>query len=357
MQNTLSERISILRPLLIFLIVSTHIQGNLYRPDLKDLTYTTKNFIHAFISGALSASALPLLSIISGYLAVYTYKKYRYWATLQKKFMRILLPMLVWNLILALYIYDLQSQGIGFRADLVLYPVNIENWLYALLGLFRLPANPPLYFLRELFICFLLIPVFFTLSKSKIATAITVSLVAYMSVTGINLGFLHRVDIYGFFLVGLFLHNHPDIGALYQRISTPMTQLIYVAAFTIALLLLTGYAFQAQHPNFIYYLKVATLIGPLAFWIISQHIQGALKRFLLWASPASFPVFLGHILFLNLYWNLWTSHFKATPFNGQYWLFWISSFVLCYLIMGAIGFLYRTSSAYVKQLIRPTLRT
>lgn len=357
MQNTASEKISILRPILIFLIVSTHIQGNLYRPDLKNIAYTAENFIHAFLSGALSASALPLLSIISGYLAAYTYKKYSYLKTVQKKIPRILVPMLVWNLIMALYIYNLQSQELPFRADLDLYPFNVENWLYGLLGLFRLPANPPLYFLRELFLCFLLIPVFLTIAKSKIATTIAVGMVAYMSLTGINLGLLHRVDIFGFFLVGLFLNNHPAVGVLYQRLSNPITQFLYLLGFIIALLLLTRYAFKPEHPNFIYYLKAITLIGPLAFWIISQYIQGALKRFFLWISPASFPVFLGHILFLNLYWNQWISYFKTSPISENYWLFWVSSFVFCYLIMGAAGFLYQKGLTLIKTRVRPAQRT
>lgn len=261
--------------------------------------------------------------------------------------------MLAWNLIAALYIYYLQSTGVHFRADLELYPFNLQHWVYGLIGLFKLPANPPLYFLRELFICFLLLPVFFTISKSKIATASAVIVVAYMSVTGINLGFLHRVDIYGFFLVGLFLNNHPDVAALFQRFNQPLVQGLYLAGFVIALLLLTGYAFKPEHANFIYYLKAITLIGPLAFWIISQYIGGPLKRFLLWVSPASFPVFLGHILFLNLYWKVWLRVFKTPPVTEHYWLFWFSSFILCYLIMGIAGFLYRKGLTYAKQRVRP----
>ncbi len=116
--NSISEKIKLLRPLLIFLIVTTHIQGNLYRPDLKNLTLDWSSFFHSYLSGIIAISALPLLSVISGYLAVYTYRKYSYFQTLKDKINRILIPMLFWNLVLALYIYNFQYNGIDFRKDL-----------------------------------------------------------------------------------------------------------------------------------------------------------------------------------------------------------------------------------------------
>lgn len=351
MHNTNSEKISLLRPVLIFLIVSTHIQGSLYRADLKNLDFTFDNFIHAFLSSSLAVSALPLLSIISGYLGAYTYKKYHYLISVKKKIPRIVVPMLFWNLVMALFIYNLQSQGVAFRKDLVLYPFNIEQWLYSLTAVFKTPANPPLYFLRELFICFLLIPILFQISKSKIATAIGVIAVAYMSVQGINLGFFHRIDIYGFFLIGLFLSNQSDLTEQLKRFNQPVWHLSYLLGFVVILLLLTAYALSPEHPNFIYYLKAVTVLGPLALWILSGYISGPIKRFLLWVSPASFSVFLGHIVFLNLYWNLWIKLFGSHPLSANYLWFWISSFILCYSIMGLLAFLYRKGIKHISSLI------
>lgn len=253
--------------------------------------------------------------------------------------------MLFWNLVMALFIYNLQSQGGTFRKDLILYPFNLEQWLYSLTAVFRIPANPPLYFLRELFTCFLLIPILFQISKSKIATAIGVIAIAYMSVQGINLGFFHRIDIYGFFLIGLFLSNQPSLTEQLKRFNLPAWHLGYLFGFTVALLLLTAYALRPEHPGFIYYLKAMTVFGPLALWILSGYISGPIKRFLLWISPASFAVFLGHIVFLNLYWDLWTKIFGATPLSAHYLWFWISSFILCYSIMGGLAFLYRLTTS------------
>lgn len=345
--NTASEKIRLLRPLLIFLIVTTHIQGNLYRPDLKHAALSIPSFFHAYLSGIIAVSALPLLSVISGYLAVYTYKKYNYFSILQNKTNRILVPMLFWNLVMIFFIYNLQSKGIDFRKDLMLYPVNIENWFYALTGIFRLPANPPLYFLKELFTCFLLLPILFNISKSKILTVAAAITVAYMSVKNINLGFLHRVDIYGFFLIGMFISNN-KIAEIYNNNFNNKNKTIYLALFILVTLALTLYAFQEDNSKFTYYIKLTTLAGPLAFWLLSDYISGHLKVFLLWISPVSFSVFLGHILVINLNWNIWTENFKINPIKNHYWLYWLSSIVFCYLVMGALNYLYKKSIKKIK---------
>lgn len=337
--NTTSERIRLLRPLLIFLIVITHIQGNLYRPDMKNITLDFSSFFHSYLSGIISVSALPLLSVISGYLAVYTYNKYRYSNILINKINRILIPMLFWNLIMAFYIYSFQVEGVGFRKDLVLHPLNMENWFYALTGIFRLPANQPLYFLKELFTCFILLPIFFTISKSRILTAIALLTVAYMSVNKINLGFIHRIDIYGFFLIGLLINNN-NVADIYKKHATIKNKTLYLIFFIIATIALNLYAYKESHSNFIHYMKILTLIGPLAFWILSEYISGRWKKLLLWVSPASFSVFLGHILILNLAWSVWRHNLKINPITNHYWLYWLSSIILCYLVMGSLNYLY-----------------
>lgn len=338
-----SERIKLLRPGLIFLIICTHIQGNLYRPDIKDIELNLVNYLHVLLSGVLAVSALPLLSIISGYLAGITLKKYGYWLTLYKKIIRILLPMLAWNLILALYIYNKQKTGLAWRSDLILYPFNLEtsmNWLYGLFSLFRLPANQPLYFLKELFICFLLIPVLFRASQKPLLCIALLLVVAYMAVSGTNFGFFHRIDIYGFFLIGLAIYNRSFLVTYCQKFNTRKNRNLLTAAFAIYSISLSFYAFQEQNQHFYALMKVSTLIGPLVFWILSGHTPSLLKRFLSFISPASFGAFLGHILILNVYWNTWVNYFKTTPLTDNYWLFWSSSMVLCFACMGIATYLY-----------------
>ena len=352
MKNTNSEKITLLRPLLIFLVVTTHIQGSLYSSNLNTINLTFENFLHALLSSTIAISALPLLSIISGYLAARTYNRYTYFETINKKFHRLLIPMLFWNLILALYIYHSQAHGLPRRPDLILYPFNFKEWSMGLIGLFRLPANQPLYFLKELFICFLLLPVLNKISKTKTLTLIFLLLISYMSVNLINLsGLIHRVDIYGFFVIGLFIFNNKISQPLKDQSKEKAFECVYILLYLIISILITLYFFNFTDPKNLYYKKILTLVGPLALWLIGNNIKGYVKSFLIWISPASFPVFLGHILILNIYWSEWSNHFKSTPLTENYWLFWISSFVLCFSCMGLIAFLYKKVLILIKSFL------
>lgn len=342
--NSLSERITLLRPILIFLIICTHIQGNLYRPDIKEIEFTIINFSHALLSGVIAVSALPLLSVISGYLAGLTYQKYGYKKTIVKKVYRILLPMIAWNFILALYIYSEQKSGIARRQDLILYPLNTDNltnWIYGLLSLFKLPANQPLYFLKELFICFLAIPLLNIVSSKNWLFILFLIIISYLAISGINFGFFHRIDIYGFFLIGLSIYNRLFLYSWYKKLNTKKNRNILLIFFSIYCVLLCSYSLSSNREHFFIAMKILTLIGPLAFWVLSEFMPNKLKKFLIFISPASFGVFLGHILILNLYWDWWISYYRSTPITAGYWLFWCSSMLICFISMGAITYIYR----------------
>ena len=105
---------------------------------------------------------------------------------------------------------------------------------------------------------------------------------------------------------------------------------------------------EKNSSSFIFYIKALTVIGPVVFWLASDFIVGPLKQFFIWLSPAAFPVFLGHILVLNVYWDGWSAYYKATPLDSNYRLFWISSMVLCFVVMGFLAFVYRRVVKIIK---------
>lgn len=346
MSNSYSERITILRPLLIVLIVSTHIQGNLYRIDLKDIPLQAVSFMHALLSGSLAASALPLLSVISGYLAGHTFRRYSYSGNILKKVDRIIIPMLAWNFLAATYVVMMQGKGVLVRADIPLVAGGLEAWFYALTGFFRLPANQPLYFLRELFLCFLLTPVLMRLVRSRLLTLGCLLGVAYLSVTETNFHFFHRIDIYGFFVIGLFICQHSERIGKIKFYREKWFQLTYLAVFALLATALTLYGFQANPERFLLLRKGLTLFGPLALWMVGEYISGGVKKTLVWLSPASFTIFLGHILFLNLYWNTWIAVFKSSPLRSYYGWYWLTAMVFCVLSMVALSWAWK---AYLRR--------
>lgn len=341
--NTPSERIALLRPILIFLILTCHVPGNLYRPDLKHLTFSFDSYLHVLLSGIVAVGALPLLSIISGYLALSTWKKYSYGSILLTKSRRLLWPMVFWNLIMVFYIFWLQSQGISPRPDMPLYPFSFLEWMQGLLGLTKIPANPPLYFLRELMLCFLLLPILVQVARYGFITFLLLALISWMAIRGINLGFIHRVDIYGFFLLGLYLaQNRERLAGIIQWFSRPGVQTLYIGGFVVCALLFAGYVFLPSHKHFFLASKFSTLLIPLVFWMVSGYIGGWLKKFLLWLSPVSFAVFLGHGVILPLTQKYWPILFGHNPLHHNYLVFWLTCIGLSFVVMAGLLFVYRS---------------
>lgn len=329
--NTLSERIALLRPLLIFLIMTTHIQGNLYRPDLQSVPFSVGSFVHAALSGVIAVSALPLLSIISGYLALATWQKYPYGTILLKKVRRLLVPMLFWNLVLGIYIFQLQWSGHNPRPDLQLYPPSID-WLLGLLALFKLPMNPPLYFLRELLLCFVLLPVLTAVARRWYTAVPLLLLLGWMAINRIHLNFFLRIDVYGFFLLGLCLRQHAQLLAGVGRwLERPVVQFVLLAGFVLCVALLALYSFMPVPRHFFQAMKISTLLTPLVFWLLSTHVKGRLKLFLLWLSPASFTLFLMHVPVQTLAYRVWPKLTGHMPLEqGYYIYYWLFTMLLCW---------------------------
>lgn len=329
--NTASERIALLRPLLIVLIMATHIPGNLYRPDLKDPLFNAANLLHAAYSGIIAVSALPLLSIISGYLALATWRKYTYRTLLHHKLRRLILPMLFWNLVLGLYIAWQQYTGHNPRPDLRLYPLSID-WLLGLLALFKLPMNSPLYFLRELMLCFVLLPLLAAASRRWYTAIPLLLLLGWMAINRVHLYFFLRIDIYGFFLLGLCLARHQQaLAGIRHGLERPAIQRLIAAGFVLCATLLTLYAFLPSHQHFFLAMKLSTLLTPLVFWQLSAHITGRPKRLLLWLSPAAFTLFLSHVPLQVLFHQLWLAITATNPLQQGYLLYWLLSMLLCVL--------------------------
>lgn len=347
MENSFSEKIKILRPLLILLVVITHIQGNLYRIDLRSIDLTWESFVHAFLSGVIAVIALPLLTIISGYLAGNTFNRYSYRKVLVNKFDRLIVPMLVWNFFGACYIFYMQSKGQQVRADLQLLQGDVINWFYALTGFFRLPANAPLYFLRELFICVLITPFLMRVAKSPILFSGFFVVITVMALKEINFNFFHRIDIYAFYTFGLFLFLNPKnkIKIVLQN-SVKLKYVVFVV-FICSAVSLTLYGFRQTPDYFIPFRKAMTLIGPLVLWLLASHIKGKAKQLCIWLSPISFTLFLGHVLFLNVYWILWINIFKSSPIVRNYGLYWVTALLFSLLAAATV---YTVWSQYLKRI-------
>lgn len=328
-----------LRPVVIALVVMTHIPAALYRPDLKDVALGLGTFASAWISGVIALAALPTLSVISGYLAFFSLKRYRYIRFVGNKFRRLVIPMLLWGLVWALLIYYRQASGIPYRTDLNLYPLNVEGWARALTAIGKIPANAPLFFLRELFLSTLLIPLWLLVARSRIASLLLAGAIFYCSLAGISFGFFLRIDIYLYFFIGVFLARNPDIAALGQSLR-PHTGMVAVALLVFSAAL-TLYSFSEDARHFPTLIQIFRLFGPLAFWLIGAWlVKSPLRRPLLTLEPASYTVFLGHGPCVTLLWESWTRWLGYSVYTWSYLLATITLFTVTFALLWSLWRVY-----------------
>lgn len=138
-----SAAIRILRPLLIIVMCWAHIPilwGFLHPPVSVDVPVSV---FGTFLRDTLSRGAVPLLTVISGFLAFSSYRHKPYHRFIGDKVLRILLPFLLWNVIMLLYLQYLHH---AFGTDIGGQIARLEtsrDTLNAVIGYNRLPINAP----------------------------------------------------------------------------------------------------------------------------------------------------------------------------------------------------------------------
>ncbi|MDO5632960.1 MAG: acyltransferase [Paracoccus sp. (in: a-proteobacteria)] len=192
----------IARVLCIVFMMTTHIWpgwGRLLAADHG----TVWNIFTLIIVDYLGRASVPFLSLVSGILFVYTFRRKNSVArVLADKFMTLILPMALWSipaLLLLAAKYHLKG------TDLVDWPNGLLAWTSQFLSIHGAPANGPLHFLREIFLCCLYATaVLLLLGKSRLA-GVTLAVVIVAIEMQPQLGVLFRWYVAAFFLGGVML--------------------------------------------------------------------------------------------------------------------------------------------------------
>lgn len=158
-----SQRIALLRYGLIVGIVFLHIPP--YVP-MEALDGSLFGGFVAWIQHGLFRATVPVLTTLSAYLLFSTGLQRNIKRLLRKKTHTLLLPLVLFNLPVALAVAMLQARGAGGHGfSHQLYPPQLMAWLDALLGVWNTPANYALHFLRDLYVVSLLAPLLGTLAR------------------------------------------------------------------------------------------------------------------------------------------------------------------------------------------------
>ncbi|WP_337739403.1 acyltransferase [Agrobacterium vitis] len=300
----LSARIHMARLMLIVGIVFVHVpfdpQSNAYLGQ-----YGAFDWLRAFLGDMLFRIGVPCLSAISGLLMFrrgldgFDYKK-----VLRSKSSSVLLPFLLWNSIVFLYVLTTQSMGYGegyfpsvltasYR-ELVTLALATEDW----------PINLPLYFLRDLLLCFLLSPLIGFLVKRQPALTLGV-LLLYVILPVPNMIFLKKSIILGFSAGAAIAIHNVDIRKL-DRYALPIVAAVLISAMAVFVCMFrTGFN---EHPLWLDVIYgLITVIGGLGAWEMTRLLKNTRLGKTLVAAPGglSFWIFCAHYPILMTAWMVW----------------------------------------------------
>lgn len=321
-----SQAIRVIRPLLIILMSFAHfgILDQMSRIN-SAATLDFNNWMIVFLKACLAKSGVPLLSLISGYLSVLTLEKYGYFKVLLRKARRLVWP-LVWSnlLFIILITYPAQALDPSVRPDLDIFPFNAMGWFQATLAYYRIPANEPLYFLKDLYTCFLLLPLLVLVARVRFLNIAVIIWMAYKCIYLQSAFFFEvfplwfmRFDIVFAFYIGILLFfwkknlfiGNRNLG-IGLAVLFPLTSGLASAMYVVLA--------KPEHLTLFlwtdFFVKLFSVLGCIAIMSLLVRNPGSLTRLLSWLSPFSYTLFLTHLFSFTFFNQAYLDLFSTPEF-------------------------------------------
>jgi len=305
------------------------------------------NWMTVFLKAGLAKSGVPLLSLISGYLAVVTLDRYGYFKVLLRKARRLVWPLFWSNLLFILLItYPAQAQDPSVRADLHIYPFNAMGWFQATFAYYKLPANAPLYFLKDLYTCFLLLPLLVLVARVRFLNVAVIAWMAYKCIYLKTAFFLEvfplwfiRFDIVFAFYIGILLfywkknlfidNRNLSIGL---AVMFPLTSALASGMYVVLA--------KPEHLTLFlwtdFFVKLCSVLGCIAIMSLLVRNSGRFTRMLDWLSPFSYTLFLTHLFSFTFFKRAYMELFSAPEFFSLSGIVYLVSMLAVAIVVSII---------------------
>lgn len=337
-----------IRPLLILFMTFAHLFMLDHISRMNGVAVLNfDNWLMVFLKAGLAKSGVPLLSLISGYLAVVSLERYGYGSVLLRKARRLVWPLFWSNLLFIILItYPAQAQDPNVRPDLQIYPFNLLGWFQATFAFYRLPANEPLYFLKDLYTCFLLLPLLLAVSRVKYLNVAVIAWMAYKCIYLKSAFFFEvfplwfiRFDIVFAFYIGILLNFWQKDLVIKNRNVNLALVLLFLAATSLASVAYVVLA-KPDHLGFFlwtdFVVKVCSVAGCIGIMNLLASHPGWLSRGLERLSPFAYTLFLTHVFSFTFFTRIYLHFFPVPGFFSLDGSLYIISMLLTAIIVSVV---------------------
>lgn len=294
MNTQLSDTIRLARILCILLLVYAHVQP--YSAGLPKTLFAQEGVIY-FLRLLLGQGSVPLLSVVSGYLLAKSMSERRYVDEFKNKLFTLIVPLVLWNLI---YLFKefLESGMAGVPAA--------SDWPNAVLAISAVPVMMPLYFLRDVFVCFLISPLL--LGAVRKAPLLTIAALLINAVLNADGPLFINSGIPLFFFGGGLLWSRavaiPTNGLPKAVVATSVVVLVALSVAPIYGYAPPGWSLSLPHSTVYGAAAIALFAASsLVFWhaacLLRSHPLG---HFLMRYEPIAFFIFCVHGMAAGVWW-------------------------------------------------------
>lgn len=319
-----SDTFRVIRAVCIILMITVHIWLGSTRIIAADHG-PVWNIFFSIIIDYLGRAAVPALSLISGILFVYTFRrKGSALSVIPDKFMTLIAPMALWSLpVLLLILTKYHLSGV----DNVILPTDALGWINQVLSITEAPANFPLHFLRDIFLCYVYGAIIILVMKRSTMAALTMLIVVAVLEAHPDYGLLLRPQILFFFGAGLLL-------AIFGHANwTPGWWLIFILLTADLLLqfnILTSVPdFIAIQQELIHRIAVSFLA-----WRVCRHLtehHARMARAVILLDKDIFVIFCSHMVTIMVVGGLALA-FSWNEAQPYYPALFIAQIVLCVVV-------------------------
>lgn len=302
-QHDISQRIAILRFIMIFGVVLLHTP--LY-VDIGSVGNDWFSLTKAFFQSAVFRTTTPVLAMISAYLLFNARLDTQLAKLARKKTRTLVVPFLVFNTLMACVVYFWQSH-MPLIISYQLYPFQTQEFLNAAIGLAQPPINYPLNFLRDLIVLTALAPLIgLVLRHAPYLGLVAISVIIFTDADGLLI--LRQSMAIMFYIGGLAATQKWNLRA-FDRFAVPC-----LAAFCMACAYIVWQRVEST--------LLLRMVAPWLIWPATVYLVGTrLGRWITSLSRYSFFIFLAHAPILLLTWKIYRRAFGFVAYP----LYWIAA--------------------------------
>jgi len=330
MQKNISEKINLLRPILALLVILIHSERafRLYIKPTDKMKY-----VIAACQGNICRIAVPMFFVISGYLFFYYHSvgNSKYLPFIFKKAKRILLPYIFINMFLVIVCCFMNLPGISSK--ITWETLDIMKHFGLLQG--SVPISYPLWFLRDLFIVFILSPLLIIVFKEVPLTGVGLTVFLWMTVNRIG---LVNFEAVAWFYLGGGIYYYKMNGKRLPDTKV-FTNIVFVSFILNVYILCIVKVREMTFPYYRYLYNFNLFLGMICFWKLADT-RLINNRFIRFFAPVNFFIYLWQEPLLSyLQYRICKNRIISGTFEQI--LFYFSSCGITFLLLGAIGIIQK----------------